>query len=54
MKRVFNNYFEQIDNLLHVPAFFDPRYKKRAYGNMAMANYESSTPTSEDGTIEDL
>jgi hypothetical protein len=66
MKRVFNNYFEQINNLLHVPAFFDPRYKNRAYGNMsqenilqpirnAMANYEeSSTPTSEDETIEDL
>ena len=67
MKCVFNHYFEQIDPLLHVPAFFDPRYKKNAYGNMsqevilqpikdAMANYdESSTPTtSEDRTIEEL
>jgi hypothetical protein len=34
MKRVFNNYFEQFDKLLHIPAFFDPRYKKISYGNM--------------------
>jgi hypothetical protein len=67
MKRVFDHYFEQINSLLHVPAFFDPRYKKKAYGNMsqenilqpiraAMVNYEeSSTPTTtEDRTIEDL
>lgn len=67
MKRVFYHYFEQIDPLLHIPAFFDPRYKKNAYGNMsqedilrpvkvAMDNYdESSTPiTSEDRTIEEL
>ncbi|CAG8697204.1 zinc finger BED domain-containing protein RICESLEEPER 2-like [Rhizophagus irregularis DAOM 181602=DAOM 197198] len=68
MKRVFDNYFEQINNLLHILAFFDPCYKKKAYGNIfqesilqpiriAMADYyeESSTPTvSEDRTIEDL
>ncbi|CAB4380034.1 unnamed protein product [Rhizophagus irregularis] len=35
MKRVFDNYFEQINNLLHILAFFDPRYKKKAYGNMS-------------------
>src|SRR3954453_3391107 len=27
MKRVFDNYFDQINQSLHVPAFFDPRYK---------------------------
>ena len=51
MKRVFAKYFGQINEALHIPAFFDPRYKKLAYGNMsrndilqpirlAMSNYE--------------
>jgi hypothetical protein len=35
MKRVFNNYFDQINQLLHIPAFFDPRYKNSAYGRMS-------------------
>jgi len=54
MKRVFTNYFDEISEALHIPAFFDPRYKKLAYGNMlqnnilepiriAMANYKEST-----------
>ncbi|GBC12078.2 zinc finger BED domain-containing protein RICESLEEPER 2-like [Rhizophagus irregularis DAOM 181602=DAOM 197198] len=54
MKHVFTNYFDEINEALHVPAFFDPRYKKLAYSNMsqndilepicrAMANYEEST-----------
>src|SRR5579859_4485821 len=54
MNRVFTKYFDQINKALHVPAFFDPRYKKLAYGNMsqddilrpirlAMSNYEEST-----------
>ncbi|CAB5215525.1 unnamed protein product, partial [Rhizophagus irregularis] len=54
MKRVFTNYFDEINEALHVSAFFDPRYKKLAYGNMSqndilepirrvMANYEEST-----------
>jgi len=34
MKRVFNNYFEQFDKLLHIPAFFDPRYKQMICENM--------------------
>lgn len=53
MKRVFTNYFDEISESLHVPAFFDPRYKNLAYGNMsrndilepirrAMANYKES------------
>ena len=67
MKRVFNNYFDQINHLLHIPAFFDPRYKKSAYGRMsqedilqpiqiAMNNYKelATTPITEDNTIQDL
>ena len=56
MKRVFNNYFEQFDKLLHIPAFFDPRYKQMIYENMtrdeifqpiqlAMVNYTSEPST---------
>ena len=57
MKRVFNNYFYQINKSLHIPAFFDPRFKKLAYENMSreeilqpiqneMNNYnELTTPT---------
>ncbi|CAB4419542.1 unnamed protein product [Rhizophagus irregularis] len=33
MNRVFTNYFDEISEALHVPAFFDPRYKKLAYGS---------------------
>src|SRR5436309_770995 len=32
MREVFNYYFDQINYLLHIPAFFDSRYKKSAYG----------------------
>ena len=35
MKCVFLNYFEIMDKALHIPAFFDPRYKNSAYGNMS-------------------
>jgi hAT family C-terminal dimerisation region/Domain of unknown function (DUF4413) len=65
MKRVFNNYFRQFNKSLHIPAFFDPRYKKISYGNMsredilqpiqvAMANYsELATPsTSQSTTVQ--
>jgi len=34
MKDVFNHYFEQLNHSLHIPSFFDPRYKKSAYGRM--------------------
>jgi hypothetical protein len=66
MKIVFNNYFDQINQLLHIPAFFDPRYKNSAYGRMsrenilqpiqsAMDNYKESTiPITEDETVQDL
>ena len=67
MKRVFNNYFDQINHLLHILAFFDSRYKKSAYGRMsqedilqpiqiAMNNYKelATTPITEDNTIQDL
>jgi len=66
MKNVFNNYFDLIDQLLHVPAFFDPRYKNSVYGNMsrenvlqpirtAMNNYKKSViPITEDNTVQDL
>ncbi|GBC16343.2 zinc finger BED domain-containing protein RICESLEEPER 2-like [Rhizophagus irregularis DAOM 181602=DAOM 197198] len=56
MNRVFTNYFDEINEALHVPAFFDPCYKKLAYGDMsqnnifepirrAMANYRESDDT---------
>ncbi|CAB4395238.1 unnamed protein product [Rhizophagus irregularis] len=32
MNHVFTNYFDEISEALHVPAFFDSRYKKLAYG----------------------
>ncbi|CAG8746722.1 8101_t:CDS:2, partial [Rhizophagus irregularis] len=63
MKRVFNNYFGQFNKSLHIPAFFDPRYKKSSYGNMSreevfqpiqelMANYqELTTPVSQTTTV---
>src|SRR6185437_3299274 len=65
MKCVFNNYFEQFDKLLHIPAFFDPRYKQMIYENMtqdenfqliqlAMVNYTSepsTLPTSRNTTF---
>ena len=35
MKRVFDIYFDYVNQSLHIPAFFDPRYKKTAYGNMS-------------------
>ena len=66
MKRVFNNYFDQINQLLHIPAFFDPRYKNSAYGRMsrenilqpiqsAMNNYrESAVSITEDEPVQDL
>ena len=55
MKRIFNNYFEQFNKSLHIPAFFDPRYKKISYGDMsredilrpiqgAMTNYGEISP----------
>jgi len=66
IREIFDNYFEQINNLLHVPAFFDPRYKKSAYGRMsresilqpirsAMNNYkESETTEDNDNSVQDL
>src|SRR6266542_1327738 len=56
MKRVFSNYHEQMDKALHIPAFFDPRYKNSAYRNMskddilypiriAMNFYKQTIPT---------
>ncbi|RGB21554.1 hypothetical protein C1646_777732 [Rhizophagus diaphanus] len=33
MKCVFTNYFDEINEALHVPVFFDPYYKKLAYDN---------------------
>ena len=66
MKDVFNRYYEYVNHSLHIPAFFDPRYKKSAYGKMsredilqpiqtAMNNYKELdiTSTAED-TIQDL
>ncbi|GBB90653.1 hypothetical protein RclHR1_01770001 [Rhizophagus clarus] len=38
MKCVFTNYFNEISEALHVSAFFDPRYKKLAYGDMSQDN----------------
>ena len=67
MKNVFNNYFDLINQSLHVPAFFDPRYKNSAYGGMsresilrpiqiAMDKYKESAivPIIEDDTVQDL
>ena len=66
MKEVFNYYFDQINFLLHIPAFFDPRYKKSAYERMSqreifkpvqavMKNYKNSDITStEDNTIQNM
>jgi hypothetical protein len=66
MKEVFNYYFEQINYSLHIPGFFDPRYKKSAYKRMTqedilnpiqtvMNNYKKSDITStEDNTIQNL
>jgi len=53
MNCVFTNYFCEINEALHIPAFFDPRYKNLVYGNMSrndillpikrvIANYENS------------
>ena len=53
MNHVFINYFCEINEALHIPAFFDPRYKNLVYGNMSrndillpikrvIANYENS------------
>ena len=61
MKKVFDYYFDQVNQLLHIPAFFDSRYKKSAYGRMtqenilkpiqiAMNNYKNSDITSENNT----
>ncbi|CAB5365347.1 unnamed protein product [Rhizophagus irregularis] len=38
MNRVFTNYFDEISEALHVPAFFDSCYKKLAYGDMSQNN----------------
>ena len=67
MRNVFNNYFDLINQSLHVPAFFDPRYKNSAYGGMsresilrpiqiAMDKYKESAivPIIEDDTVQDL
>src|SRR5437764_11867973 len=66
MREVFNYYFDQINYLLHIPAFFDPRYKKSAYGEMSqedilkpiqtvMKNYKKSDITSAgDNTVQNL
>src|SRR5437588_2563224 len=35
MKNVFNNYFDLINQSLHVPAFFNSRYKNSAYERMS-------------------
>ncbi|CAB4489353.1 unnamed protein product [Rhizophagus irregularis] len=56
MNRVFTNYFDEISETLHVPAFFNSRYKKLAYGDMfqnnifepickVIANYRESNDT---------
>ncbi|EXX53084.1 hypothetical protein RirG_247260 [Rhizophagus irregularis DAOM 197198w] len=56
MNRVFTNYFDEISETLHVPAFFNSRYKKLAYGDMfqnnifepicrVIANYRESNNT---------
>jgi len=56
MNHVFMNYFDEFNEALHVPAFFDLRYKKLSYGNMdryeilqpiriKMSNYEESNIT---------
>ena len=66
MKRIFNNYFDQINQFLHILAFFDPCYKNSAYRRMsrenilqpiqsAMNNYrESAVPITEDQPVQDL
>ena len=67
MKQVLNKYFEQFNTLLHIPAFFDPRYKNIIYGNMSkeeifqpiqlvMNNYtnESTTPTTSRNTTPNI
>jgi hypothetical protein len=41
--RVFTNYFDDINEALHIPAFFDPRYKKLAYGQI-MSRYDILLP----------
>lgn len=54
MKYIFTNYFNEINEALYISVFFDPHYKKLAYGNMSqndilelirkvIANYEKST-----------
>ncbi len=53
MNHVFTNYFCEINEALHILAFFDPWYKNLAYGNISrndillpikrvIANYENS------------
>ena len=53
MNHIFTNYFCEINEALHISAFFDPRYKNLAYENMSwndillsikriIANYENS------------
>ena len=65
MREVFNHYFDQINYSLHIPAFFDPRYKKSAYRRMAqedilrpiqtaMNDYREITPVTEDNTLQNL
>uniref|UniRef100_U9UDB0 Uncharacterized protein n=1 Tax=Rhizophagus irregularis (strain DAOM 181602 / DAOM 197198 / MUCL 43194) TaxID=747089 RepID=U9UDB0_RHIID len=34
MNHVFTNYFNEISEALHISAFFDPHYKKLAYGDI--------------------
>jgi len=56
MNRVFMNYLNEVNKALHVPAFFDSRYKNLAFDNMSrhdilspiqkvMANYKESNIT---------
>jgi hypothetical protein len=66
MREVFNYYFDQVNHSLHIPAFFDSRYKRSAYGEMSqedilkpiqtvMKNYKRSDITStEDNTVQNL
>lgn len=35
MKGVFDYYFDQVNYSMHIPAFFDPRYKKSVYEGMS-------------------
>ncbi len=35
MNRIFTNYFCEINEALHISAFFDPWYKNLAYGNIS-------------------